>query len=171
MPSVIQYKMRSTSARTSKGKNEFSIDTLAKIDEDPLYRESDRGCVLICAADLENKLRDLLVQFFSKASALTKSQYKDLFEYTGPLGTFSSLIKISRAIGLLDNSLYSDLEKIRKIRNNAAHSNRSFSLSDTESSSIIRTMHFDWSKLKRIKRYSLVTKKAGKLKRLLKTKM
>ena len=55
-------------------KSEFKVETLAAIDENPLYRESDRGCVLICTSDLENNLRDMLKHFFSEASALLSNK-------------------------------------------------------------------------------------------------
>jgi len=31
---------------------EFDPNRIIEIDKDPLFRESDRGCALICASDL-----------------------------------------------------------------------------------------------------------------------
>ena len=70
--------------------NEFDPDKIIEIDKNPLYRESDRGCVLICASDIENILDTLLMEWFKNSSKLSNKEKKIIFDYTGPLGTFSS---------------------------------------------------------------------------------
>ena len=137
----------------SKKIDEFSLDVLARIDEDPLLAESDRGCVLILSTDIENSLKELLTYFIVASSSSTKKQQKDLFDYTGPLGTFSSKIKLSNAVGLISLDIYSDLEKLREVRNIAAHSDSAFTLSSDKITKIINALNYNHSKLETFGKY------------------
>ena len=91
--------------------------TLYKIPEE-LAKESDRGCALVAAAYLENELTELLSCFFVKQG---KSATDALFDFNGPVGTFSAKIKLSYALGLLPNEINNALNIVRKIRNEFAH--------------------------------------------------
>lgn len=124
-----------------KEDTEFDISRLVEVDKNPLYRESDRGCVLLLAADIENVLEKIFEAWFKGVGTLSKKIQKDVFDFTGPLGTFSAKITLSRALGIIESKLYSDLQKIRKIRNHAAHSNDDFSLSDPEMKEIVSSMN------------------------------
>ena len=64
--------------------------------------------------ELENLLKLKLVG--------TKKQIQELLDYNGPLGTFSSKIKFSYALGLISKTSFQDLEIIRNIRNDFGHS-------------------------------------------------
>ena len=139
---------------TKREENEIDFSKIAEIDKDELLRESDRGCVLILASDVENQLEDILRAWFDRSSDLTQKEYKNLFDFTGPLGNFSSKIYICKAIGAIGQSLHSDLHKIRAIRNEAAHSKDSFSLSDDKVKQIISSMDHNFSKSRSIARYS-----------------
>lgn len=88
-----------------------------KIREE-LEKESDRGCALLAAAFLENELAALLDYFLVETSESFKKQ---LFDFNGPLGTFSSRIKIAYALGLISRKTKDALDLIRKIRNRFAH--------------------------------------------------
>jgi hypothetical protein len=81
--------------------------------------ESDRGCALIAGALAENSLQRMLGL---KLIPLGKEKTDDLFGANGPLGTFSSKVKIAFAFGLIDNKLRDDLDRVREIRNAFAHS-------------------------------------------------
>ena len=83
-----------------------------------LEKESDRGCALVAAAYLENEITVLLKRFLVKQS---KKAAIELFDFNGPIGTFSSKIKLSFALGLISKELQSSLDVIRKIRNDFAH--------------------------------------------------
>ncbi|MDI4639166.1 MULTISPECIES: MltR family transcriptional regulator [Halomonadaceae] len=86
--------------------------------------EGDRGCALILAANLDNRLRELLIAHFV---SMPCKQQKALFEGTGPLSTFSSRISVSYACGLLAEDEAHDLQLIRKIRNLFAHEEHGWS--------------------------------------------
>lgn len=83
-----------------------------------LRQETDRGCALFAAAYIDNALKHLLsaslVDFHTKEA--------DLFEHNGPLGTFSGRTKIAFYIGKISASCRRDIDTIRKIRNDFAHS-------------------------------------------------
>jgi|GEM_PF-4886007 len=134
---------------------EFDINRIVEIDKDPLKRESDRGCVLLLASDVENLLTKMLKDMFQRSSQLSRREEKNIFDYTGPLGTFASKIYLSKAIGVIDDKLHGDIQKIRSIRNMAAHDDESFSLSNEKVKQIVESMHFDHNKTGRLPRYSL----------------
>ncbi|SEO20407.1 Mannitol repressor [Flavobacterium sp. CF108] len=83
-----------------------------------LTKESARGCALLAASHidflLEEAMRSKLVG--------TNKQLQALFDFNGPLGTFSSRILLSYSIGLISKSYVHDLQIIRKIRNEFGHS-------------------------------------------------
>jgi DNA-binding MltR family transcriptional regulator len=88
--------------------------------------EGDRACALILTANLDNRIRELLVAHFVE---MTSVQQKDLFEGAGALSTLSSRVRISYACGLLSDDEVHDLNLIRKIRNYFAHKEHGWSFS------------------------------------------
>ncbi len=87
-------------------------------------KESDRGCVLICGAMAENGLQTII------ETRLTLQALKnpdELFDYEGPLGTFSRKIKMAYGFGLIADDIRRDLDRIKDIRNAFAHSRRPIS--------------------------------------------
>ena len=82
-----------------------------------LTAESDRGLVLAGCAFLDDSLETLLSAAFLDKSKLVQA----LLAIDRPLGTFSSRIKIAYLLGLLEDGEYRDLELIRAIRNDSAH--------------------------------------------------
>ncbi len=92
-------------------------DMLYKIKEE-LSKESDRGCALVASAYLENELTELLSCFFVE---LDRKREKAVWDFTGPVGTFSSKIKLAFALGLISDELEKSLDNVRDIRNKFAH--------------------------------------------------
>lgn len=88
---------------------------------DLLHRESDRGCVLVGGAILDEMLGAVLRAYFVHDEELAK----EIFQLpNAALSTFSSRIRICRALGLITDAFFRDLERIRTIRNQAAHFDR-----------------------------------------------
>jgi DNA-binding MltR family transcriptional regulator len=86
-----------------------------------LIEESDRGCVLLTTAFLDELLEQLhRTHIKSKASPPDKL-IKGLFTAYAPLSTLSAKIKLARAYGLISHEDYLDLELLRDMRNSAAH--------------------------------------------------
>lgn len=79
--------------------------------------ETDRGAVLMSAAFLDDKLKQLI----EKRLVADKKMSKRAFDFNGPLGTFSSRIDFSYLIGILPKNAQKDLHIIRAIRNQFAH--------------------------------------------------
>lgn len=92
-----------------------------------LNLETDRGCALMASAYLEDRLEFLIKSF------LVEEASNSLFEFNGPFGTFSSKITTAYALGLVPKNLNTDLNILRKVRNEFAHR---ADLTDFESSGI-----------------------------------
>lgn len=95
----------------------------ARFDElfQEMFEESDRGCILIGASVLDELLDKLLRQRLSPSKHAADKAVDPLFAGMGPLSSFSSKIKLAYCIGILNQWEFEDLERIRKIRNKAAH--------------------------------------------------
>jgi DNA-binding MltR family transcriptional regulator len=98
----------------------------------------DRGLVLSLAAFAEEALGELLNAFMTPSDATTQ-----LIEgFNAPLGTFSSRIKAAYAIGLITKEQFLDLERLRKIRNEFAHSWKPVDISKQKVAALIDSMAF-----------------------------
>jgi hypothetical protein len=96
-----------------------------------LYEESDRGCVLIAEAILDNCLVDILKGEFKVRSDLNHDDREDLVVGRFALiGTFSAHITIAHAFGLIDRPMKTALDALRSIRNKAAHTKQRFLVDD-----------------------------------------
>lgn len=86
-----------------------------------MFSESDRGCILIGASVLDDLLASLLQNYLKRNEHVCKQAMEPLFSGMGPLASFSSRIKLTYCLGLIKKWEFEDLERIRKIRNKAAH--------------------------------------------------
>src|SRR5690554_3598617 len=103
-----------------------------------LHDLDDRGLILSLAAFSEEALGELLKAFMMPSDAT-----KQLVEgFNAPLGTFSSRIKAAYALGLITKDQFLDLERLRKIRNEFAHTWKSVSLSKQKVAALIDDMSF-----------------------------
>ena len=88
-----------------------------------MLKESDRGLALYATAHIDNELETILRdKLVGNANHLN-----DVFSFNGPLGIFSSKIKLSYSLGLISKITMNDINTLRKIRNEFAHSNQSLS--------------------------------------------
>ncbi|MCL4534996.1 MAG: hypothetical protein M1370_07560 [Bacteroidetes bacterium] len=94
-----------------------------------LQNESARGAVLIAAAFLDAQLRNLLSRSFVKNPKIVKKLLGTGREHA-PLSSFSSRIDAAYCLGLISESMYDDLHRIRDIRNNFAHRMHGYSFDD-----------------------------------------
>lgn len=105
-----------------------------------LRDHDDRGLILSLAAFAEEALGRLIEAFMLPVQAS-----KDLLAgFNAPLGTFSSRIKTSYALGLINEEQFKDLEYLRKIRNEFAHAWEHVSLSQEKLASMARNMSFSY---------------------------
>ena len=82
-----------------------------------LDNETDRGCALMSASYLEDRLELLIRKHFIKS----KQSIRDLFDGQGALATFSGKIQLCYALGYIPHNVFSDLGIIKSIRNEFAH--------------------------------------------------
>jgi len=99
---------------------ELSVDFLIKITN-----ESERGAVLVGGSKIDEYLENLVIKILPVKS---KSYQSRLLNYPGPLSSFSGKIELLFAFRIIDEKLYNSLNSLRKIRNDAAHSSKDFSL-------------------------------------------
>lgn len=91
-----------------------------------LNQESDRGCALMAAAYLDERLADLLKSYFVDNNKIINK----MFDFNGPFGTFSSRIDSAYALGLLPENVRKDIHLVRKIRNDFAHVSKPITFND-----------------------------------------
>lgn len=82
-----------------------------------ISQETDRGAVLMSAAFLDDRLKQLIEARLVE----DKKICSQAFDFNGPLGTFSSRINFSYLIGILPKNARADLHTIRAVRNQFAH--------------------------------------------------
>jgi len=80
-----------------------------------MHSESDRACAILGAAFLDAKLESLFIRRIKNFQA-------ELLNGTGPISTFSARIRIANALAWIDDPVQKDLDVIRGIRNDFAHS-------------------------------------------------
>ncbi len=98
------------------------VEDLAKFMQE-LDRETDRGLPLVGAALMEDRLGETLRSFFCEGRAASKL----LDEANSPLGTFASRLQACYSLGLIDDHEYAEIDLIRKVRNEFAHSKHGLS--------------------------------------------
>lgn len=97
-----------------------------------LFQESDRGCVLVGAALIDEVLEVLLRSKLESEPRIVREVVNPLFITNGPLSSFWARIQLSYALGLINRGTYDDLEIIRNLRNSFAHQYGPVSLDATD---------------------------------------
>jgi hypothetical protein len=106
---------------------------------DSLEHETDRGACLIASSYLEYSLERLIrAKLIDEPKSIDK-----LFEFSGPLGTFSSRIELGYALGLIGEKAKRDLNFIRKIRNEFAHDFRRSSFNESPIREICNEFYYN----------------------------
>jgi hypothetical protein len=88
--------------------------------EQELYGDSDRAAAVALGSMVETSLRRLLKS--QLRDDLTSQDERQIFEYEGALGGFSSRIVMAYAMKLIGPDSRHDLDLIRHLRNAFAHS-------------------------------------------------
>lgn len=107
-------------------------------------QESDRGCVIFCAAMLEDELESLLRANCLKAASVVKKVVDPMFQGYAPLSTFSAKIQVSYALGLIPEHVYEGLNLIRKLRNVFAHEKASVSFRSAKHRDLLMEIFGSW---------------------------
>lgn len=115
--------------------NTFSeLNSLTRL----LHDLDDRGLVLSLSAFAEDSLGTLLTTFMLPSDASKKL----LEGFNAPLGTFSARTMAAYSLGLINRSQFDDLERLRKIRNEFAHTWETIETTKQNISSLIGQMSF-----------------------------
>lgn len=94
--------------------------TFEEFADDLLAERQARALVILASAHIDTQLRNVIEAFLLKRPSKMKDS-DELFDGDSPLSTFSSRIKIARRLGLVDDPLATILDKLREVRNQAAH--------------------------------------------------
>jgi hypothetical protein len=86
-----------------------------------LIDESDRGCAIVGASFVEDRLEALLRAVCRSDEESITQAVDPLFDSYGPFATFSGKIQAAFALRLIDRRLKGQLDLIRRMRNNFAH--------------------------------------------------
>lgn len=122
-----------------------------------IVNESDRGCVLLATAMIESRLDEIFEAIFSN-NMIPKKIINSLFDSNGPLATFSAKSKLAFSLGLISKNAFEDLEILRKIRNNFAHTADKVDFINHELTKEIEKMNcvkYAKDRAKNVKRYDI----------------
>ena len=97
------------------------------------YGKSTRAVVILQATMVEGTLANAIESVLHSDLSKTK-----LFDFEGPLGTFSAKIAIAYALGIFGPKTRHDLDLIRLLRNGFAHCSRPMSFSTTEVAAVCK---------------------------------
>ncbi len=89
-----------------------------------MHTQNDRGAAITGIVFLEQMLRNTIVKQWPPMS---NTMFERLFKGYGPLASFSALIDVATAMGILHADTRNDFQRIKKIRNDAAHVGTPFS--------------------------------------------
>ncbi|MFJ3059028.1 hypothetical protein [Herbaspirillum sp. NPDC087042] len=103
-----------------------------------LSKETDRGAALMAAAFLDERLMCLL----RNRLVNDKKMSKVMFDFNGPLGTFSSRINFCYLLGLLPKNVHRELHIVRSIRNKFAHRADFMDFEDPSTKSLCNSLIF-----------------------------
>jgi len=83
-------------------------------------KQADRGTALVATAWLDDALEGCIRAVFRPE----KGTADEIFRPDGPLGSFSARVKVAYLLDLIEPTVRKDLDHIRGIRNDFAHSRR-----------------------------------------------
>lgn len=86
---------------------------------DSLWNENDRGVIILNGSTMELLLEREIKR---RMTHLNGEELTYLFGFNGPVGTFSSKIRMANALGLISRQIYRKMDLVREMRNACAHS-------------------------------------------------
>jgi hypothetical protein len=94
--------------------------TFDEFADELLKEKQPRALVILAAAKIDTQLQSLIEKILLPKAAKPK-ETDELLESDNPLATFSAKTKICLRLGVLDESIADVLNRLRAIRNQAAH--------------------------------------------------
>ena len=108
-------------AQTGNGAKAKTSELFDLFADDLMAERTARPLIIIGASKVDHLLLGMLQAFLLPKLAKAKDP-DELLEGDTPLATFSARIKMCRRLGLIDETLYTALERLRILRNLSAHS-------------------------------------------------
>lgn len=93
-----------------------------------IFKQSDRAAAIVSGGILEEILQRMITSFMLPHPNVAKN----IFDGVAPISTFAAKIELSYHLGLINIKEYEDLNLIKKIRNQFAHSIKEITF-DTDS--------------------------------------
>jgi DNA-binding MltR family transcriptional regulator len=109
------------------------IDDLENLEKE-LYGASDRAVAILLGAFVEAALTKYLQAQLRQD--MNSKQRRAVYDYDGPLGTFSAKIAVAYAMSAIGPIFRNDLDLIRILRNGFAHSKKSIKFDDAETAAV-----------------------------------
>ena len=128
------------SVRRSIPETKEDVEAIGERYYKSLNSESDRGCVLVAAALIDESLETLLRSKFIQDGRAVKLCVKPMFENMGPLSSYWAKTQLLRALEMLEDWEYADLNRIRELRNHFAHTYDEASFGDPKASEISKQL-------------------------------
>lgn len=94
--------------------------TFDEFADELLAEHQPRALVILASAQIDTQLRQVVEGFLWPKVGKAKDA-DELFDGESPLSSFSSRIKIAVRLGIIDGHLADALDKLRDVRNQAAH--------------------------------------------------
>ena len=94
--------------------------TFDQFADELLAERQPRALVILASAQIDTQLRNVIEGFLWPKPGKPKGA-DELFDGDSPLSTFSSRIKVALRLGIIDERLADALDKLRDVRNQAAH--------------------------------------------------
>ena len=110
---------------------------------DELNGASDRAAAILASAYFEGKLGDAIMRRFTQANSAFFEQMElgnKVFKDYNPIRDFAAKIEIGFALGLYNNEIRKNLQKIRQARNKFAHASKPVEFDDAEIANICRQL-------------------------------
>ncbi len=122
-------------SKSKKGQEHLHFREVAQMAA-RLKDESDRAAALIVAAWVDDALTEMVINHLIQDEKLIEEMFRPM----GPLGSFSSKIHLAYLTGTISKMVHENLEIIRNIRNDFAHSRTHLRFSDQSISDRCRNL-------------------------------
>jgi hypothetical protein len=99
-------------------KSSLTVDDIGPMEEE-FYGQNDRACGILFGSYVDSALVSAIKSVMRPD--LSNALSGDLFDYEGPIGTFSARINLAYALALFGKKTKHDLDLIRLMRNQFAH--------------------------------------------------
>jgi hypothetical protein len=103
-----------------------------------LQKDSDRTVGIVLSTIVEDSLREILIKNMRK---LNTEEMSRLFSFEGIAGTFSAKICVAFAFDLIGPDTRDDLDAIREIRNQFAHSTQLISFKNEHVANVCKSLN------------------------------